>query len=533
MSSPASRWRRATRKSSGPFFPGAWPNNSAQDSIIARSVLHATKDAVDTGGGRTTQHGQAGSVAAATTSRLNDVRSPEPLQHLDHVMDFHQRLSLSLDHAQAGSTATEGDLQMHSSRTETFSGSSATTIATPSPLSPTVSMSFPSIFHSDEQHEKPFSLPHITTQHHKSSTLIHSESPAENYYNDTRISTQLDPPLSNFAQGLPPLSLPPHTLSFSPESVASYFSSSEQSRSPLDYTTSPPPRSSSISSSASATPASLTVSSPLQPEIMTLPEIPSSLGFATSFYPVIDSVDSRYGTHPQDIHGLLSPVPTNPMRGYDNDSPVLPAEEETGPSFLSPLLSPRHRGFSPSSADMDAFGLAAIQISSDARSDVSIPTSFRSHFAAGPASREAGSAEADATKPADVYRRHRSSSPSFSSSLSSVGTLSLDQRHPDFHPNLQLRRQESRSEPPLSLLDGRTGLPLETTLTSSAASVRAPVPTRFSKVKQFSGKIKKLFAFKGRSTETGAPAIGVTRSTQVTCVEYASVRCHCAGQKFS
>ena len=390
---------------------------------------------------------------------------------------------------------------------DVYSSPSGTTIATPSPLSPVASLSLSPAVSTDtnRQRKKPFSLPRIVTHHKASNNPIQSIS--------ARTSAQLDSPLSSFSHGLPPLSLPSHTLSFSPQSVASFFSSAEQSRCASDANMSPPLPPSPPSST---TPASFVIPSPLHQDYASLPEIPSSPGFATSFYPVLE--------HPQAIHDVLSPMPSNLSRGYDDDSPVLPSDEEMNPNFLSPLLSPQQRdGLSPSSAEMDAFGFAASHISGDSRSDISIPTSLQSQFVTeqGLGAREVPVADADATLRPVIYEDE-----SRSASMSSIGTLSLEQ-HISSSRDLELRRHKRRSEPPLSLPAQSPTVPHETTVTSSAVCVHTTPqnkPSGMDKVKKFGGKLKKLFGFRGKIGENDATEIGVSRSTQVTNVEYASVR---------
>jgi hypothetical protein len=400
-----------------------------------------------------------------------------------------------------------------------LSSPSATTIATPSPLSPTTPLSFSTLAQLDgsQRRKRHFSLPRIITGHGASSINSPSHSPGTNLVN-VRASAQLDPPLLNFAQELPPLSLPPHTLSFSPESVASFFSSGEQIHAASRTALSSSPPSPSLSS---VTPASFIIPSPSR-DIASLPEIPPFPGFVQSFYPV-DSTDE---THSESIHTLFSPSGTIPSRKYNNDSPVLPSDEETSPIFTS-LVSPMQRGgLSPSSAEMDAFGFAASEALDDTRSVASIPTSFRSHSVAESGSRESPSADVDDTLRQDTHKRQDSSSASFSLSLLSTETVSFSQHQSIMSDSAKLRRQQRRSDPPLLLPATYHALPLRTTTTSSAVSIRAPPPNKLSsveKAKKFSRKVRNFFSFKTKAASKGVAGIGVTRSTQVTCVEYTSV----------
>ncbi|KAI0094665.1 hypothetical protein BDY19DRAFT_988481 [Irpex rosettiformis] len=517
MSSSPFRWRRASRKSSIPFFPGAWPNNSAHDSI---STKGDTVESINSVNHRATQLVQTTSSLASESSHRETWRtgnkaihrnSDEPLlEYIDHATDFRRQLSLPFPHLQTdsiGSIPTGTDIPTDNSRMDALSSSSGTTIATPSPLSPTASLSFPLSIPPDVEyhHKDTFSLPRVITQHNASSHAIHPST-------STCTSAQLDSPLLSLGHGLSQLSLPLHTFSLSPQSAESHFSFSKQTRSIPDPAMSPP----LPSPHSSITPASLIIPSPVH-DYASLPEIPSSNGFATSFYPVLDS---NHENDAQEIHDLLSIAPSGSSRVYDGDSPVLPSDEEISPKFLSPLLSPQQRdGLSPSTAEMDAFGLAAARISDDTRSDLSIPTSLQSQFVAEPGIRKLSFGDGDETLRPCMFG-HNSRSLSLSPSISSIGTLSLDR---SFSRNLE--RHKRRSEPPLSLPVQEPVVPSETVATSSAVNIRpyaSSKPSSLEKVKKFGGKLKRLFSFKDKFTGSDGSGIGVTRSTQVTNIEYAS-----------
>ena len=123
------RWRRASRKSSTPFFPGAWPNSSAHDSFVTRNDA---VDPTDNVHDHTTQLRRITSSLASESSHLPISQSDsadaihrysdEPLlEQIDNgTTDFRHLHSLSLAPSQTcsiGSIPTELDLPMDSFRT--------------------------------------------------------------------------------------------------------------------------------------------------------------------------------------------------------------------------------------------------------------------------------------------------------------------------------------------------------------------------------------------------------------------------------
>lgn len=299
-----------------------------------------------------------------------------------------------------------------------------------------------------------------------------------------------------------PLSLPMHTLAFSPDSVASYFTTSEQIS-----------RSESQELRQKPFPHSSSSPSVISPTLSELPPIPVSTDFARSFFPILDS-DS------QDAHnGLTS---SSSAHGIGADSPVLPSEESHDPG-LSPRsrASRRHRAahnLAPSAADMDAFALSADN-NSDINSVRSIPTSFVSDFA----SNSIGNHESFLPNSAARGRVYRRSSPSLSFCLNmSAETLNLGDDHEGvyglgddlvFRPSRRSLRLLARAVP--------RSKPVSTVIAGVAAHDGQVLKAkRFTKFKALGEKIKKAFGMKSGEP---SPGIGVTTTTAVTTVEYKSV----------
>lgn len=262
-----------------------------------------------------------------------------------------------------------------------------------------------------------------------------------------------------------------------------------------------------------------------------MPDIPSSPGLATSFYPIANSESGGHG-----IDGFLSPSVTESSHASANrnDSPVLPSDEEGKKDFLGPTLSPgQQRGtLTPSSAEMDAFGLAAGNVSPGS-SHESIPTSLRSGIAAGSGSRAESFMDQDDTLQPTAYR-HRGRASSLSLSLSSIGTMSIRHDADEYmDEDLMLRRQQHRPQQPSPrpTMDGHgvSTQSIVTSLVSSAAREQgmdnATKLTGLEKMKRFSGKIKKFFTFKSKIAGSGHTNIGIVTTTAVTSVEYTSVCC--------
>jgi hypothetical protein len=124
MSSSSLRWRRASRKSPALVFPGAWPNSSGHDSILTGSDVPEVSHSVESEDHTTTWAGHI----TDSGRRLSDVSHHESvrrepartLQHIDHVTDFHRRLSFSLTQSRTdsiGSLPALPDLQIDTSCT--------------------------------------------------------------------------------------------------------------------------------------------------------------------------------------------------------------------------------------------------------------------------------------------------------------------------------------------------------------------------------------------------------------------------------
>lgn len=75
------RLRRAGRKSSTPFFPGAWPTTPVHENLSETSMGHAECNEAS---------GKSKRIVKQT-SRSDNVDPP----HLDHVVSFHKRISKS------------------------------------------------------------------------------------------------------------------------------------------------------------------------------------------------------------------------------------------------------------------------------------------------------------------------------------------------------------------------------------------------------------------------------------------------------
>lgn len=114
MASTPFRWRLPNRKSSTPFFPGAWPNSSAvQDTDTTRSVAAAStpdvRDMASSGESRqdmlsapTKAPRQSRKPSEVFTSSGTATRSGDKqLHHIDHVTNFHRRISHSLESSQS------------------------------------------------------------------------------------------------------------------------------------------------------------------------------------------------------------------------------------------------------------------------------------------------------------------------------------------------------------------------------------------------------------------------------------------------
>ena len=76
------RFGRAGRKSSTPFFPGAWPSTPAHENRSETSMGHA-------------ECNEASEKSRQIMRQPSQSDTVDPT-HLDHVVDFHKRISKSL-----------------------------------------------------------------------------------------------------------------------------------------------------------------------------------------------------------------------------------------------------------------------------------------------------------------------------------------------------------------------------------------------------------------------------------------------------
>ena len=217
---------------------------------------------------------------------------------------------------------------------------------------------------------------------------------------------------------------------------------------------------------------------------------------------------------------LLSHSPTNAV---GTDSPILPSGDNSpgrSPQSRSPTRRPLGHGVAPSAADMYAFGMSARNHSS-ASSVHSIPTSFVSGYVAD------SDVNQDSFFRADTTGEHpyaRPSSPlSFSLNLS-TDTLSLPD--PSRENPGSFWNQAQANPPHIGIHPHKK---VVTTVIGGGAldnhqGSNGSVPNRFLNFKAWGQKIKKAISFRSKpDIAGGGKKIGVTTTTSVTAVEYASV----------
>lgn len=379
---------------------------------------------------------------------------------------------------------------------------------------------------------KRFSLPRIVLQYRDTNDLQRSRHRSDVASHPSTVVYDVPPApapapapssssVPSSVPGLPPLSLPSHTLSFSPESVASYFSTSDQSS---RLNTADPSQVASPISSSSSAPALSILSSSAPSEEYGIIQSPGATTSPQNF--------DREGP-PRDAHEASTPAPSSLI--HDTDSPILPSHEAGSPDsgVLSSSRRTRHfhatQTMAPSSTDMDAFGLAAAGSDARSASSASIPTSFRSAFFADSAS-QPGSRSMDDTARGHG-RRQSSVSLSLSMSLSggSFGSGSGQE-------GVAVLRGEERGDvgrgggaavtypPPVPYTNMRRSTAIRGSVYAAPDLEESGESKLFSfkKVKRFGDRIKRML--KGKLT-SGAPedGVGVTTTGAVTAVEYESV----------
>ena len=98
MTTSPFRWRLPNRKSSTPFFPGAWPNGPVQGQELTGNN---TADLVERNPEDTGLQVSLGAQATSSKSEWH-ADADESFKHIDRVTDFHRKLSLSLDLSHPG-----------------------------------------------------------------------------------------------------------------------------------------------------------------------------------------------------------------------------------------------------------------------------------------------------------------------------------------------------------------------------------------------------------------------------------------------
>ncbi|KAK7694598.1 hypothetical protein QCA50_001784 [Cerrena zonata] len=481
------RFRPPGRKASTPF-PGAWPTTPVHENSSETSMNHAECNEAS---GKTKR-------IVKQTSRSENVDPP----HLDHVVSFHKRISQSYAvftrprHPSNTAASATGFTNKQSPPTSPVL-SEASTIPSEGIHTPEdYPMSFPpdpsllSHKNSDNFNQ----LPHRPPRNPSRTFSLRRPTPDD--ITERRLSAiQLDSPLLNLSPNLHSFNTPSPEFAYSQMSTNPYFISVHDREIPGSDADLPeaPSYSSSLSSLAFA--------ETIRNHSTTIPEFtitPPTGGELTE-------------------HNVLATSNSGSSIGIGTDSPVLPSEDGLSPvsAFRGRRYhSPGSHHLSPSSADMDAFGIAASNHTfSDSDSILSIPTSFQSASAQ-------GSISAD-----DTARGHatRQSSVSLSLSLdlssngpegSSTGVQAYGDRAPPFcppqHPDTRMRSGTIKGEVTVVASDEKP----------KKSFGKAARLLSIHKVKQLGTRIKKLFKGKPEPDDPGETVYGVTTTTNT--VEYTS-----------
>ena len=142
------------------------------------------------------------------------------------------------------------------------------------------------------------------------------------------------------------------------------------------------------------------LSSPIYPSSPDADSPPAPPSVSSVSHSLAESITSQHGLlqSPSGIASIFYPLPEHPPTkrfglptpstsasssyGFNADSPILPSDDHRNSSRNPPYvqgLQTVHQLLTPSSADMDVFGIAASQVMDSAsESVVSLPTSFQS-----------------------------------------------------------------------------------------------------------------------------------------------------------
>ncbi|KAL4243474.1 hypothetical protein ABKN59_001175 [Abortiporus biennis] len=491
MSTSPVRWQQPARKASTPFFPGAWPSSSSQLDI-SRHTSSEMFRLVDIEAQSESSHG------AVKNEDHDTLGYPSvDLPHLDHVMDFHRRISQSVV------------LSSHS-----HPSNDSLVLGSPSSTSvPQLAVTDTSV-HFDRS-QLVSSQSHSTSKQRQMSTQVYSGTHIASNLDirspDARrlSSVKLDGPLLNYVTGIPSLSLP--SQDFSPGSMTSYFSNEPTSSNDPDSPAAQSPLSSAYSPLSTS-------------NINTRPLLRTHSSMASSF-PIPDEIDESRR------HGIFTPsAATRYSRHFAADSPILPADDGRSP-HLSPSSNAGRRTssqmYSPSSVEMDQFGYAASYVLEDTRSALSIPTSFQSASGLGSMSQSSLASPNDTAR--GLARRQSSASLSLSLSLASAMDTQLATSGHDTIGVYSVNDIRSGVDLlyPSRGLDSPKETPSFQQVASATQGESLSKGSRFmsmKKVKKFGDRIKKLFKGKPSTPMSASEAtIRPSKTIANNVMEYTSV----------
>ncbi|KAH9946667.1 hypothetical protein B0H21DRAFT_742583 [Amylocystis lapponica] len=480
------RWGR---KSSTPFFPGAWPNSSAQDYD-------------DRSPDTPTDHMSSPAKSRNPTQQWMFPTTMEKHNFEDVVATSRRDICGSPATPEFGAAPLSASFSQESNLTEASTVTSEG-ITTPEFIDPTTWSSHTNFFQPKSDFvSRSGSFGSLPTRHHQGSSTpditIEAPSPASSsphVHLQRLASTYLDEPL--FTSDISPLSLPLSDFSFS-------FGNSEFCATNQNHV-------SRASTGSGPLPFVETLSNAEQLNRAKL-QLPSET--ATNFYPVPDA----------ELEDQLTPSISSSSYSHYTDSPVLPAEGGPGRS-ASPVPQITVRPFSPTSADLDAFALAAGAATVASQSSLSIPTSFRSVSASASMSAYASACETSRAQ------THESAVASLAVATACASMDTVDRCHYGYQCNCGF-------DPDVSPIQGREPIapsPLTRARTVSSrvdVGVRAGAlakgerPARslmLGKMRKLGGRIKNLLKTGRMSSPSGELGVKTTTTTAVTAVEYQSV----------